>query len=378
MSVLLKVKTPFFSVDRVLIRKNMEIMKYIKKNSGAKILLALKGFAMFSTFPDMREVLNGSCASSPNEARMAREDFGGEVHSYAAAFSDDQIVEVIKLSDHVSLNSISQYKRFLPMIEKAQGSVSFGLRINPEHSESDEVVYDPCAPHSRLGITRKNFPKELPQYIEGLHFHSLCEKNSDSLERTLKVVEREFGSLLHKCKWINFGGGHHLAREDYDLDLLCKLIKDFSAKYSVQVYLEPGEGIALNTGFLTASVLDIIHNDMDIAILDTSAATHMPDVLEVPYRPHAMNTGLPGELKYTYRLGGPSCLAGDVMGDYSFEKKLKIGDRITFTDMAHYSMVKTNTFNGINLPTIYYFDSKENVILHSKEFSYLDFRGRLS
>jgi len=377
-TVLDNLKTPFFAVDRALLKKNMDVVKYIKENSGAKVLLALKGFAMFSTFPLLRETLDGSCASSPHEARLSKEDFGGEVHSYAAAFSDSDMNEIIELSDHVSLNSVSQYKRFLPLIKKSLGKVSFGLRVNPGHSEADTEIYDPCAPFSRLGITVDNFPNELPEYIEGLHFHSLCEKNSDSLERTLKAVERYYGHLLPKLKWMNFGGGHHISRSDYDLDLLCSLIRDFMTKYDLQVYLEPGEGIALNTGFLTATVIDTIHNGMDIAILDTSAATHMPDVLEMPYRPFIIGSGEPGEFPNTYRLGGPSCLAGDIIGDYSFPDKLNIGDRLIFTDMAHYSMVKTNTFNGIQLPSIYYYDSEDNVILHEKKFGYDDFRSRLS
>jgi len=371
-------KTPFFAVDRVLLQKNMDVVRYIKQNSGARVLLALKGFAMFSTFPFLRETLDGSCASSPHEARLSKEDFAGEVHSYAAAFSMADMEEIVTLSDHVSLNSISQYERFLPLIKQSQGRVSFGLRINPGHSESDTEIYDPCAPNSRLGITLSNFPERLPGYIEGLHFHSLCEKNSDSLERTLAAVEKNFGHLLGNCKWMNFGGGHHISREDYDLDLLCSLINRFMEKYDLQVYIEPGEGIALNTGFLHATVLDVINNGMNIAILDTSAATHMPDVLEMPYRPYIIGSGKPGELNHTYRLGGPSCLAGDIIGDYSFTEELKVGDRLTFTDMAHYSMVKTNTFNGIQLPSIYFYDSKENVILHEKTFGYGDFRGRLS
>jgi len=370
--------TPSFVVDRVLLRKNLEILDSVQKRTGVKILLALKGYAMFSTFPLVREYLHGICASSPNEARLGREDFGREVHSFAAAYSEADFIELAALSDHIVLNSMSQYEKFLSLIKKNAGNIEFGLRINPEHRETEVEMYDPCAPLSRLGITQKNFPDRLPEYISGLHFHTLCQQNSDALARTVEAAEKPFGKFFHECKWVNFGGGHHITRADYDIDLLCKTITDFKNKYNVQVYLEPGEAVALNTGFLVSQVLDIIDNGMKIAILDTSAAAHMPDVLEMPYRPHVINSGQPGEFSHTYRLAGLSCLAGDVIGDYSFHEPLTIGTRLIFTDMAIYSMVKTNTFNGIKLPDIYYFDSGSGEILHRKSFGYDDFRGRLS
>lgn len=370
--------TPAFVVDRVLLRKNLEILNSVQKRTGAKILLALKGYAMFSSFPLVREYLHGICASSPHEARLGREDFGREVHSFAAAYSETDFAELATLSDHIVLNSMSQYERFLPLVKKYSGKVEFGLRINPEHRETEVEMYDPCAPLSRLGITRKNFPDRLPEYISGLHFHTLCQQNSDALARTIEAAEKSFGNFFHTCKWVNFGGGHHITRADYDVDLLCKTISDFKNKFNVQVYLEPGEAVALNTGFLMAQVLDIIDNGMKIAILDTSAAAHMPDVLEMPYKPHVINSGEPGEFSHTYRLAGLSCLAGDVIGDYSFREPLNAGDRLVFTDMAIYSMVKTNTFNGIKLPDIYYYDSSTGEILHKKSFGYEDFRGRLS
>lgn len=370
--------TPSFVVDRVLLQKNLEILDSVQKRTGAKILLALKGYAMFSSFPLLREYLHGVCASSPHEARLGREDFGREVHSFAAAYSDADFAELAELSDHIVFNSMSQYGRFLPLAKKYSGRVEFGLRINPEHRETEVEIYDPCAPFSRLGITRINFPGALPEYISGLHFHTLCQKNSDALARTVEAAEKSFGEFFHKCKWVNFGGGHHITRADYDIDLLCKVITDFRTKYGVEVYLEPGEAVALNTGFLVSRVLDIIDNGMRIAVMDTSAAAHMPDVLEMPYRPHVINSGQPGELSHTYRLAGLSCLAGDVIGDYSFREPLNTGDRLIFTDMAIYSMVKTNTFNGIKLPDIYYFDSGTGEILHKKSFGYEDFRGRLS
>ena len=370
--------TPSFVVDRVLLRKNLEILDSVQKRTGAKILLALKGYAMFSSFPLVREYLHGICASSPHEARLGREDFGREVHSFAAAYSEADFIELAELSNHIVLNSMSQYERFLPLIKKNADKIEFGLRLNPEHRETEVEMYDPCAPLSRLGITRKSFPDRLPEYITGLHFHTLCQQNSDALARTVEAAEKSFGNFFHECKWVNFGGGHHITRPDYDVDLLCKTITAFKNKYNVQVYLEPGEAIALNTGFLVSQVLDIIDNGMKIAILDTSAAAHMPDVLEMPYRPHVITSGQSGEFSHTYRLAGLSCLAGDVIGDYSFRKPLNTGDRLVFTDMAIYSMVKTNTFNGIKLPDIYYYDSSAGEILHTKSFGYDDFKGRLS
>lgn len=371
-------ETPCFVVDSVLLERNLGILKTVKDRTGAKILLALKGFAMFSTFELVSRYLDGTCASSPHEARLGREEFGGEVHSFAAAYSSRDFNDLADLSDHLVLNSMSQYRTFLPAIMEKSERISFGLRINPEHRETEIEIYDPCASYSRLGITRKNFPDHLPQYISGLHMHTLCQKNADALDRTIRAAETGFGSFFEKCKWVNFGGGHHITRHDYNLDLLCETIIRFREKYNVDVYLEPGEAVALNTGFLVSTVLDIIENEKHIAILDTSAAAHMPDVLEMPYRPHIINSCGPGVYPYTYRIGGISCLAGDIIGEYSFHEPLKPGDRIVFTDMAIYSMVKTNTFNGIGLPAIYYFNSETGDILHTRKFGYSDFKQRLS
>lgn len=371
-------ETPCFVVDEVLLRKNLEILDSIQKRTGAKILLALKGFAMYSAAGLVKKHLSGTCASSPHEARLGREEFGGEVHSFAAAYSVRDFDELLGLSDHIVLNSISQYELFKNRISVNSDRIQFGLRINPEHRETEVEIYDPCAPFSRLGITRKNFPDMLPPHISGLHFHTLCEKNSDSLERTIRAAEPKFGPLFDQCRWVNFGGGHHITRDDYDRELLCELILNFKNRYGVDVYLEPGEAVALNTGFLVSTVLDIIDNNKKIAILDTSAAAHMPDVIEMPYRPHIIGSAEPGELPYTYRLGGLTCLAGDIIGEYSFPAPLKTGDRLVFTDMAHYSMVKTNTFNGIKLPDIYYYNSETGSVLHRKIFGYNDFKGRLS
>lgn len=371
-------ETPCFVIDRVLLKKNLDTLNTVRHRTGARILLALKGFAMFSAAKLVSGYLDGTCASSPHEARLGREDFRGEVHSFAAAYSDRDFAECVELSDHIVLNSLSQYRHFLPEIKKHSDIKEFGLRINPEHRETEIEIYDPCGQHSRLGITRSHFPGQLPEFISGLHFHNLCQKNSDALDRTLAAVENSFGELLHQCRWVNFGGGHHITRPDYDLDLLCELIINFKNKYNVQVYLEPGEAVALNAGFLVSTVLDIVHNDGMIAILDTSAAAHMPDVIEMPYRPCITGSGQPGVHPHTYRLGGLSCLAGDVIGDYSFPVPLKRGDRVVFTDMAIYTMVKTNTFNGIKLPDIIYYDSESGDVLHKKSFGYEDFRGRLS
>lgn len=371
-------ETPSFVVDRVLLRKNLEILKEVKDRTGAAILLALKGFAMHSAFQLVSQYLDGTCASSPHEARLGKEEFGGQVHSFAAAYSREDFSEFLELSNHIVFNSVNQYKEFYSDVEKNSGKIKFGLRINPEHRETEVEIYDPCAPFSRLGITAKNFPEKLPPHISGIHMHTLCQQNSDALERTILAAEDKFATFFNQCEWVNFGGGHHITRDDYDLDLLCRTVNKFKEKYKVQVYLEPGEAVALNTGFLVSTVLDVINNGMGIAILDTSAAAHMPDVIEMPYRPHIIGSGMPGEYMYTYRIGGLSCLAGDIMGDYSFPETLKPGQRLVFTDMAIYSMVKTNTFNGISLPDIYYYDSDEERVLHRKSFTYSDFKERLS
>lgn len=372
------IKTPCFVVDLGLIRKNLAVLDNVQKRTGAKILLAQKAFSMFGIYPMLAQVLKGTCASSPHEARLGREFFPGEVHAFAAAYSENDLKELLPVCDHIVFNSFSQWKRFRTLREAFQEKVEYGLRVNPEHSEADVPIYDPCAPGSRLGIRRRDFEGEDLAGVSGLHFHTLCEKNSDSLERTLKAFEEKFGDLIPRMKWINFGGGHHITRPDYDLELLCRLIEEFKAKYPVEVYLEPGEAVALNTGFLAGTVLDIVHNELDIAIMDTSAAAHMPDVLEMPYRPNIIGAGKPGEKKYTYRLAGASCLAGDVIGDYSFDEPLQPGSRLAFTDMAHYTMVKTNTFNGLQLPSIAVWEPETERLTTLCEFGYRDFKERLS
>ena len=369
--------TPCFIVDERLLRRNLEILDSVRRRTGAKILLAQKAFSMYSVYPVLAEKLDGTCSSSPDEARLGREYFPGEVHAFAAAYSERDLKTLLPLCDHLVFNTFHQWERFRPLTRPFDGKVSFGLRCNPEHSETETAIYDPCAPGSRLGILRSLFPDSLPPEIEGLHFHTLCEKNADALVRTLSAFEEKFGDLIPKMKWVDFGGGHHITRPDYDADLLCNTILSFRKRYpGVRVYLEPGEAVALNAGTLEATVLDVAWNGMDIAILDASAAAHMPDVLEMPYRPNITGAGLPGEKKYTFRLAGPSCLAGDVIGDYSFDEPLKPGTRLSFLDMAHYTMVKTNTFNGLRLPSIWLRKPDDSLNL-IREFCYEDFKSRL-
>lgn len=372
-----KIPTPCYVLEEEALLKNLQILDSVKKRAGCRIIMALKGFAMFSLFPVIREYLDGVAASSIDEARLGFENFGREVHVCAPAYIESEFEELLGYSDHIIFNSFSQWNLYKPIINRNSKKTACGIRINPEHSEVKVSIYDPCGPFSRLGVPREYFREEEMDGISGLHFHNLCELNADSLERTLKAVEDKFGRFFKRIKWINFGGGHHITRKDYDIDLLCSLIKDFKKRRSLEVYLEPGEAIALNAGVLETSVLDIIHNKMDIAILDTSAAAHMPDVLEMPYRPEIEGAGLPGEYKNTYRLGGMTCLAGDIIGDYSFSKPLKRGSRIVFRDMAHYTMVKNNTFNGIRLPSIALRKPSGEVVV-VRRFGYEDYKNRLS
>lgn len=373
--------TPCFVVDEERLLANLRVLETVQQRTGAKILLALKGFAMFSTFGLLRQVLHGACASSPHEARLAREEFGKEVHAFAAAYSDADMAELVALADHIVFNSFAAWHRFAPMVRTArqQGrTIECGLRINPEHSEGAVSIYNPCAPGSRLGIRRDAFTGQSLEGIDGLHFHTLCEQDAAPLARTLEVVERNFKEFFPTLKWLNFGGGHHITRPGYDLDLLCQCITRVQERYGLQVYLEPGEAVALNTGVLVATVLDVVEADMPIALLDTSAPAHMPDVLEMPYRPEVVNAGLPQERAWTCRLAGKSCLAGDVIGEYSFDAPLNIGDKLIFLDMAHYSMVKTNTFNGLGLPAIALAEQGTHALRMVRQFGYEDFKNRLS
>jgi carboxynorspermidine decarboxylase len=367
------IDTPYFIVDEALIIKNLEVLARVKREAGCKILLAQKAFSMYALYPLISRYLDGTCASGLHEARLAKEYFSGENHVYSPAYSRREFGEIVPIADYIIFNSFDQWQRFKDM---ADGKMC-GIRINPEFSTQKGAIYNPCAPNSRLGVTAANFRADMLDGISGLHFHTLCQQGADALEATMAVIEEKFGEHLHQMEWINMGGGHHITREGYDVDRLIGLIKRIKAAYDVKVYLEPGEAIALNAGYLVAEVLDIVQNDMDIAILDASAACHMPDVLEMPYRPHIIGSGEPGEKPHLYRLGGPSCLAGDIIGDYSFDEPLKTGDRLVFTDMAIYSMVKTNTFNGVGLPSIALL-RKDEQIETLRTFGYEDFKMRLS
>ncbi len=374
-------ETPCFVTDLGALEANLQILDAVQQRAGCTILLALKGFAQWSTFPLVRRYLAGATASSIAEARLAREELGGEVHAYAPAYSPDEMRELVTLADHIVLNSPTQWKRHRPTIEAARRAgrtISCGLRVNHEHQEVEVALYDPAGPCSRLGTTRANLTAEDLDGIDGLHFHTLCQVNSDALERALAAFETRFGEFIPRMKWVNFGGGHHITRPDYDRDLLVRLVTAFRAKWKVPVYLEPGEAVALGTGVLVASVLDTMHNGMAIAILDTSATAHMPDVLEMPYRPVIIDAGEPGARAHTYRLGGLTCLAGDVIGDYSFDRPLEVGDKLVFLDMAHYTMVKTSTFNGVRLPSIATHDPKAKRITVHRRFGYYEYRDRLS
>ncbi len=368
--------TPCYIVDERLLRKNLDILRGVQQRTGCKILLAQKAFSMYSTYPIIREYLAGTTASGLYEARLGFEEMGGEVHIFNPAYRQDEFSDIVRICDHIIFNSINQFNKFHSAIKASGRNIGAGIRINPEYSEFDKDIYNPCAPFSRLGTTLDKLPKQLPEGVSGLHFHTMCEQGADVLARTVRVVEEKFGDYFGQIKWLNFGGGHHITREDYDIELLIDTIQHIQNKYGLEVYLEPGEAVALNAGFLVSEVLDIAENGMNIAILDASAACHMPDVLEMPYRPHIFGSGKAGEKAFTYRLGGPTCLAGDIIGDYSFDKPLEIGDRLVFGDMAIYSMVKNNTFNGIALPSILFrtTDGENKVI---RRFGYDDFKSRL-
>lgn len=373
-----KAPSPAYVVDLAALRRNLAILDAVQRRSSATILLALKGFAMFGTFPLIRQTLAGVCASSPHEAQLGAEEFKGEVHGFAPAFKDADMREMLRFCDHLVLNSFSQWQRFRPLIAAAPRKVSVGLRINPEHSTGSVPLYDPCAEGSRLGILRSEFEGQSLQGIDGLHFHTLCEQNSDALESTLAAVEQRFGPWLHDLQWLNFGGGHHITRPDYDVERLIRLITYFRDTYNLQIYLEPGEAIALNTGILVTEVVDVLQRPKPIAILDTSVTAHMPDVLEMPYRPRVFNAADPGHKPYTFQLAGMTCLAGDVIGDWSFDAPLQPGDRLAFMDMAHYTMVKNTTFNGIQLPAIATFEPTDQTLAVLRSFGYADYRNRLS
>ena len=378
-------RTPCFVLEEAKLRRNGRILAELRRNTGCRILLAQKCFSNWELYPLLAEYLDGSEASGLYEARLGHEKFPGECHVFSAAFRDGEFDELLGLADHIVFNSLRQLQKFGARAKAA--GLSVGLRVNPEHStQVGHEIYDPCAPGSRLGVTADELAaaesiadSKLTAMLDGIHFHTLCEQNSDALDETLDVVEEKFGYLFDSLKWINFGGGHHITREGYDLMRLESCILRIRDKYGLDVYLEPGEAVALNAGVLITSVLDVSPSDREplpYAILDTSAACHMPDVLEMPYRPPLAGSGEPGEYSYTYRLGSQTCLAGDIIGDYSFEHELREGDRLTFGDMAIYTMVKTNTFNGMPLPDII-LEREDGECVLLRRFGYDDFFGRL-
>jgi carboxynorspermidine decarboxylase len=376
-----RLPSPCFVVDEVAVERNLSILNQVAQASGAKVLGALKAFSMWSLAELTSRYLDGTCASGLHEARLGFEEYGGEVHVFAAAFSQADIDELLTFANHIVFNSCSQWLRFKDQCLAAQQNrpeLEFGLRINPEHSEGAVPIYDPCAPGSRLGIPLSQLDESSLAGISGLHFHTLCEQGFEPLARTVNAVEQKFGHLLPQMKWVNFGGGHHITAPDYDMDGLVSLVKQFSQQHQVQVYLEPGEAMAIGTGILSCEVLDISWNQLNQAILDTSATCHMPDTLEMPYRPDITGAGEVDEFEHAYRLGGLTCLAGDVIGDYSFATPLHIGQRLMFEDMSHYTMVKTTTFNGTKLPALAIWNSETDELKIVKAFDYHDFKNRLS
>ena len=375
------VPTPCYVVDEAKLIRNLELLKKVQEEAGCRILLAQKAFSMFYEYPLIGQYLAGTTASGLYEARLGRAEMGKENHVFSPGYREQEMDEIVSVCDHVIFNSFSQLKKYR---DRCLGRTSIGLRINPECStQGDHAIYDPCAPGSRLGVTLENFKKALLEDpdalegVEGLHFHTLCEQNSDDLERTLRAAEEKFGDYIGQMKWLNMGGGHHITREDYDVELLIRCVRRVKDTYGVEVYLEPGEAVALNAGYLVTEVLDVVDNGIRTLILDASAACHMPDVLEMPYRPPLKDSGKPGEKAYTYRLSSCTCLAGDVIGDYSFDREIGPGDRLCFEDMAIYSMVKNNTFNGIGLPHIAVLSAGGDCRV-IRSFGYDDFKCRLS
>ena len=371
-----QVPTPSYIIDLGKLEENCRILQEVQEKTGSKVLLAQKAYSLYKTYPLISQYLSGTTASGLYEAKLAREEFPGEVHVFAPAFKESDMEELLQISDHIDFNSERQLRKYGQRCREA--GISVGLRLNPQCStQGDHALYDPCAPGSRFGVTSDKIPSDLLELVDGLHFHTLCEQGADDLQTTLKAVEEQFGAYLHQVKWLNMGGGHHITREDYDVDLLISEIKRIRETYNLDVYVEPGEAIALNAGYLATEVLDIVENGIETLVLDASASCHMPDVLEMPYRPPLRDSFEAQEKPYTYRLSSNTCLTGDIIGDYSFEKPIEIGDRLYFEDMAIYSFVKNNTFNGIGLPSLYlmYKEVECNLV---KAFGYQDFKERLS
>lgn len=373
-----KVANPCYVVDEESLRRNLSVIKHIKENAGIEIILAFKGFAMWGVFPIVKQYINYAAASSVNEARLAFEQMKTPAHTYSPAFADEEFDEILKYSSHITFNSLSQFNRLINSVLKSGKNISMGLRVNPGYSEATAELYDPSAPGTRLGVAVENLPNELPDEIEGLHFHTLCEASSYALEKTLQQFENRFGKYLHKIKWINMGGGHLLSRKNYDTAHLIELLQNFRKKYPLKIILEPGAAFAWQTGVLTSKIVDIVEdNNIKTAILNISFTAHLPDCLEMPYKPDIIGASEPKTGKPVYRMGGNSCLAGDFVGNWSFDKELKVGDLIVFDDMIHYTMVKTNMFNGVSHPSIGIWNQKDGFRLIRK-FGYEDYKSRLS
>jgi carboxynorspermidine decarboxylase len=373
-----KIPSPCYVIDEERFRKNLSLIKNVSEQSGAEIILAFKAFAMWGVFPILREYVRGAAASSADEARLCFDEIGSPAHTYAPAFRESEFPLVMKYSSHITFNSLAQYNKFSNILQNNSKKISAGLRINPEFSEISQGLYNPCSPGSRLGITAEELKDGLPEGIEGLHFHVLFESDSYALEKVLKVVEQKFGRFLPQLKWINMGGGHLMTRKNYNTDHLIQLIKAFREKWNIHVILEPGSAFAWETGELVSTVEDVVENrNIKTAILDVSFTAHMPDCLEMPYKPAILGATDAIEGKPTYRMGGNSCLSGDVIGDWSFDKELRPGDRIIFLDMIHYTMVKTTTFNGVHHPSIGIW-TREGEFRLIKEFGYEDYKSRLS
>ena len=371
-------QTPMYICELEKLENNLQILDKVQKESGAKVILALKGFAMHSTFDLVGKYLHGCTASGLHEAKLAREKMNKEVHTYSPAFKEEEIKEIALLSNDIVFNSPSQLLKFKDIVKEVNPDISISLRINPEYSESPVDLYNPCALFSRLGTTKANFNEEVLPFIDGLNFHALCEQDVSALEGVLKAFEQNFGKYISKMKYINFGGGHHITKKGYDVDKLIKVIKDFRSRYNnIEVYLEPGEAVGWETGVLVSTVLDIVDNGMKILILDTSAEAHMPDTLAMPYRAEVRGAAKANEKAFTYKLTGNTCLAGDIMGDYSFDTPLKVGDKIIFEDQIHYTFVKSTTFNGIKLPSLALWDRSKGLKI-IKNFGYGDYKQRLS
>ncbi|MBE6014189.1 MAG: carboxynorspermidine decarboxylase [Lachnospiraceae bacterium] len=370
------VDTPAYVIDIDQLRLNLAVLDNVEYEADCKVLLAQKAFSAYALYPLVGEYLSGTSSSGLYEARLAFEHMKRkEVHVYSPGYTENEMLELIKIADHIVFNSKSQWDRFAVIALGCARHISCGLRINPEYSEIKTPIYDPCRPDSRLGIKLSELEDIDFTKVEGLHFHTMCEQQADVFERTVAVIDEKFQDYIRQVKWVNFGGGQHITAENYDIKLLRDVITRFKNKYDVTVYLEPGEAVALNAGYLVASVVDVLDRESPVAILDTSACCHMPDVLEMPYRPNIYGASTPGDKAYTYLLGGPTCLAGDIIGEYSFDEPLKVGDKLVFTDMAIYTMVKNNTFNGRPLPAIA--TVEKDTVKVIKEFGYEDFKSRL-